>query len=291
MNPLSIDRYMVFDDASSEIVNAANPSVASPGLALASRPGHSVSAYTELLEKLAALRYHNSRFRLLYRGQRHDYRVNVRGKAIERSSLYPSIFRATGASDRTAELSRRFDRLSRAERLLTEQLQDANIRRDQVVRWSIIQHYEVARTPLLDLTSSIQAALSFALDSDPSEAYFFVFAFPQLTGPVSISIESMTQVVDLTQVVPPEALRPHFQDGLLAGDYPIVRDAEDSHGGRGMVGNSFACRLISKFHLKDAREWQSQGFQPVSKDILFPDEKDPWFAKLAQIKTELNTET
>src|SRR5437667_8777920 len=97
---------------------------------------------------------------------------------------------------------------------------------------ALLQHYQVVATPLLDVTHSLQTALSFALADNRDEVYLFALAVPQLTGPISVSIESMTQVVDLTQVCPPAALRPHFQSGLLISDYPVIDNARASHGGK-----------------------------------------------------------
>lgn len=287
MNPLSLDTYMVFHPDHPDIVNASAPSAASAGLVLSGCSGHEVASYRDLLKKVAALSYHNSRFRLLFRGQPEDYRVNLKGKPVNRSSLYPSILRQTGQKARIPELDRRFAVLALAEEKLKKRLAVQEIHQDRIVRWAILQHYEVVQTPLLDVTQSLQTALSFALADNRDEGHLFVLAFPQLTGSISVSIESMTQVVDLTQVCPPDALRPHFQAGLLVGDYPVVENTRSSHGGKSMIGNNFSCRLLSKFKLTNCRKWIDEGFVPTRKDILFPDSYDDWFAEVNSIKREL----
>jgi hypothetical protein len=284
MNPLALDVYMVFGDESGEVVNADAPGVTKPGLPLSARPGHEVSSYRELLKKIAALSYHNSRFRLLFRGQTRDH-VRPGGH----SSLYPSIFRPSRSGDRRGELKARFAALRVAEELLKQGLSVRDVHRDQIVRWAILQHYEVVPTPLLDVTRSIQAALSFALAGESDEGYLFVLAFPHLTGPVSVSIESLTQVIDLSQVCPPAVLRPHFQEGLLVGDYPVVDNAESSHGGKGMIGNNFACRLLGKFRLTTCSRWANEGFLATRNDILFPAE-DEWLPIVNAIKNKVRTQ-
>jgi hypothetical protein len=246
-----------------------------------------VSSYRDLLKKIAALSYHNSRFRLLFRGQPEDYTVNHRGKATSGSSLYPSILRQTGLSDRVTGLDRRFAILAIAEDKLKKRLAVKAVHQDRIVRWAILQHYEIVATPLLDVTYSLQTALSFALADRKDEGYLFVLALPHLTGPISVSIESMTQVVDLTQVCPPDALRPHFQSGLLVSDYPVVDNTQASHGGKGMIGNNFSCRLLTKFKLTNCRAWVDEGFVLTRKDILFPDSYDDWYAYVKDIKGEL----
>ena len=279
MNPLSIDTYMVFGSESGELVNSGASEGLAPGLVLSNRPAHEVSSYREVLRKIAALNYHNSRFRLLFRGQTKDHT----GPGPH-SSLYPSILRPPGGRDRRAKLESRFKTLRIAEDLLRK----GHVHRDQIVRWAILQHYEVVPTPLLDVTRSIQAALSFALAGGADEGYLFVLAFPQLTGPISVSIESMTQVIDLSQVCPPEALRPHFQEGLLVGDYPVMDSVDSTHGGKGMIGNNFACRLLSKFRLTNCQMWAKEGFMATPNEILFPVE-DEWLPLMNAIKDKLHT--
>ena len=259
-----------------------------PGLLLSAGPGHMVTSYRELLKKVAALTYYNSRFRILFRGQASDYRLMPKGDRGMRSSLYPSILRSS--SDKGREKARvlddRFRTLFAAEHRLKERLSVQEIHRNRIVRWAMLQHYEVCPTPLLDVTQSLQPALSFALLGNRDDGFLFALAFPHLTGPVSVSIESMTQVVDLRQVCPPEALRPHFQRASLVGDYPAVDSREASHGGRGLVGNNFACRLLTKFKLTNCRAWANEGFSPTPQDILFPNSDDEWFSVLSSIKQQ-----
>jgi hypothetical protein len=258
------------------------------GLSLASIAGHCVNSYVELLEKIAALNYHNSRYRLLFRGQSRDYRFNIHGEEGGRSNLYPSILRATPGTRRDVLLDRRFARLKRAEQLLISNLKVADVRSLRVVRWAILQHYGVCETPLLDVTLSLQSALSFASeDGESSDGFLYVLAIPHISGPVSISTESMTQVIDLSQICPPGALRPHFQSGILMGDYPEYVDRRDTHNGLGFVENDFSCRLLTKFHLRDLRRWKDEGFTPTPHELLFPDDRDQWFGILQAIKKEI----
>ena len=210
--------------------------------------------------------------------------VNSKGGPGVHSSLFPSILRQSGQKDRVIELNKRFSRLAAAEEKLKESFAIREIHQDRIVRWAILQHYEIVPTPLLDVTLSVQSALSFALAEGRDEGYLFILAFPQLTGPISVSIESMTQVIDLTQVCPPEALRPHFQSGVLVCDYPVVDSRESSHGKKGMLGNNFSCRLLGKLKLTNCRMWVDEGFVSTRSDILFPDSYDEWFPMLSKIK-------
>lgn len=286
MHPLSIDTYMVFHPDHNDIVNAQD--VAPAGFVLSNRSGHQVSSFIELLKKIAKLSYHNSRFHLYFRGQSKDYSTNYRGEPISTSSLYPSILRPTGTENRKDALRKRFDKLAYAEDLLKAlPISIGDLHQNQLIRWALLQHYEVTPTPLLDVTLSLQSALSFALNGSREEGYLYVLALPHPHGPLSVSLESMTQIVDLAQVCPPEALRPHFQSGQLLSDYPAVSSVELSHDGRGMRGNNFAARLLSKFRLTNCRNWEAEGFTPTPDSILYPNEADQWYREIAPIKAKL----
>jgi hypothetical protein len=255
------------------------------GLPIAAKTGHSVRSYFELLRKVAALNFHNPRFRLLYRGQPQDFKKDKDGI---HSSLYPSILRSPkDAPKDAAYLDKQFERLHQAERLLDQKLQDRWFSQNQIVRWAILQHYEVCSTPLLDLTLSLQTALSFAVPEGSTNGFLYVFAFPQIAGSVSISIESMTQVIDLCHLCPPVALRPHFQSGFLAGDYPSYSSREETHGKKGMLGNNFACRLLAKFELQDCANWNAEGFTRTPDSVLFPNSADEWYSATQAIKAAL----
>lgn len=201
MEVLSRNQFMTFTADEETIVRCEKV-----GLPIAASPGHSVSSYLTLLHKVAALQYHNSRFRLLFRGQPCDYMLDRNGQPGIHSSLYPSVLRGTPNIQTTKEyLDERFDVLVRAEELLKEKLRVRDIHQNQIVRWAILQHYEVCPTPLLDITSSLQTAMTFAIGSGDRQGFLYVLAFPQLTGSISVPVESMTQVIDLCHLCPPEA--------------------------------------------------------------------------------------
>ncbi len=286
MEILTKNTIMVFDAEHDQIVNSSADDVPTPGFPLSSRGGHEVRSYIELLQKVAALCFHNRRFRLLFRGQKADYKMS---SLASTSDLYPSILRGFTANkgDRQAGLDHAFDTLLRAESLLAEEIRSRELIENQIVRWAVLQHYEVCKTPLLDVTASLQSALTFAI-GDRSEGWLYVLAFPQLTGSVSVSLESKTQVIDLGQICPPEALRPHFQQGLLVSDYPEIRTRKQSHGRRGMRGNNFAARLLTKFRLVDCKSWHTEGYMSTPSNVLFPNAIDPWFKKTQVVKRELN---
>lgn len=288
MQILTANAIMVFDEKHEGIVNSESNDVATPGFVLSNREGHKVVSYVELLQKIAALSFHNRRFRLLFRGQTSDYKM---ASGVNTSDLFPSILRGftAKANVRNSQLDTAFALLEKAESLLAKEIPRREIVESQIVRWAVLQHYEVCRTPLLDVTGSLQCALSFAI-GERDEGWLYVLAFPQLTGGVSVSLESETQVIDLSQVCPPEALRPHFQQGLLVSEYPEFRNRLQTHGQRGMRGNNFAARLLTKFKLTNCKAWRDEGFIPTPRSIVFPNAVDPWYGKTQDVKKAIDAE-
>lgn len=291
MEIITKNTIMGFDAEHEEILNSASDSVATLGFILSNRDGHAVSSYVELLTKVATLSYYNSRFQLLFRGQSADYKTGSSANTSDKhpSDLYPSILRkyVSKQSERKSALDRDFELLKAAELLLVEHIQNRDLFENQIIRWAILQHYGVCKTPLLDVTASLQIALTFAI-GDRNEGWLYVLAFPQLSGGVSVSIESKTQVINLSQICPPEALRPHFQKGLLASEYPEIRSREQSHGRSGKRGNNFSARLLTKFKLENCQYWNSEGFTPTPDNILFPNVVDPWFELTQRIREKIH---
>ena len=118
----------------------------------------SVSDYLDLAKKIAELQFLNREHVLLFRGQRRDHK-NVK----HNTSLKPRFFRPkSGLSATSEELRTRFDLLADAEQRLVEEFQKQRLdgrdrlKRQQVLRWSILQHYEICDTPLLDVTHSLR---------------------------------------------------------------------------------------------------------------------------------------
>lgn len=261
------------------------------GLPISKKPCHKISTYEELLEKVSSLNFYNPSLQIVFRGQNRDYySKNDDGKPV-RSNLYPSLLRSLPIAilKRQEQIRKRVDVLEKAESLLKERLKVGYIHKHRLVRWAILQHYEICQTPLLDVTNSLQTALSFALNNNRNEGYLYVLGLPYSTGPITVSVESMTQIVDLSKLCPPEAARPHFQHGLLIGDYPIGLDSEELVKHSPRVSANFSCRLLTKFHLSNTRSWVGKLFTPIPQEVLFPNSRDKWYPILHGIKNEIST--
>jgi hypothetical protein len=236
-----------------------------------------VASFMDLARKVAELQFMNRDFVLLFRGQNGDWR-NKAGN----TTLKPTIFRASnpGTVPSKEQLSLRYDRLKQAEIGLVNHYRSGNtpgsqrLRRQQTLRWSILQHYEVCETPLLDVTHSLRIAASFASVSARIESFIFVIGVPNLSGAITASAEAGLQIIRLSSVCPPSAVRPHIQEGYLLGEYPeMVGMDQKQHYKHYEV--DFGRRLIAKFTFEPNYFWKaSPDFPQVSKSALYPTE-DP----------------
>lgn len=244
-------------------------------------PGHPVSTFLELATKVAELQFRNPDFVLMFRGQNGDHR-----NAKHYSTLKPSLFRARSGSKyvpRMDLLIERYRKLGEAENHLIDEYRKAGmaeierLERHRMLRWAILQHYEVCPTPLLDVTHSLRIAASFASEKATNDAYIFVLAIPNLSGAITASAESGLQIIRLASVCPPTALRPHIQEGYLLGEYPdmVSSDQKDLYAHYEI---DFGRRLVAKFRFNPKSFWHSDTFPRVAHHALYPPKtEDPLY--------------
>jgi hypothetical protein len=219
--------------------------------------GFKVHSYLDLVRRVAELQFLNREHVLLFRGQGSDYKNDKRN-----TSLKPGLFRAKNGKNPSANvLQNRFNILNEAERILsleferTRQMGRERLTRQRVLRWSILQHYGICETPLLDVTHSLRIAASFA-SSNPvdNEAYVFVLGVPNLSGAITASAEAGLQIVRLSSVCPPTAVRPHIQEGYLLGEYPDMLGYDQKQLYKHFEID-FGRRLVAKFRFNPATFW------------------------------------
>jgi len=256
--------------------------------------GHPVKSYFELAKKVAELQFLNQEHVLLFRGQSLDYLT------LKRSSmLKATLFRLSGSEVPTTRVfEKRFKILSKAEDHLIR-LYSSNrflgikrLRRHRIIRWSILQHYEVCATPLLDVTRSLRIAASFASScNQTNKAFVFVFGVPNLSGGVTASTEAGLQVIRLSSACPPAAVRPHLQEGYLLGEYPEISDVQ-KNARYSYYEMDFGRRLIAKFCFNPITFWSSDNYTRVPDAALYPAEhRDPLLMITSEIKTLLSQES
>jgi len=251
---------------------------------------HKVETFLELATKVAELQFMNRDHVLLFRGQAVDYR-----NAQNNTTLKPTLFRPRSEGNPSSGvLIHRFQDLKRAEQLLVESYQQKEfigserLKRHQIVRWSILQHYEVCPTPLLDVTHSLRIAASFGSGDEENEAFIFVLGVPNLSGAITASAEAGLQIVRLSSVCPPAALRPHIQEGYLLGEYPEMIGYEQKE----LYAHyeiDFGRRLVAKFRFSPSTFWKMDAFPKVERKALYPSSSaDPLRKMAEQIKKKLN---
>lgn len=231
---------------------------------VASGDGYPVNTYRELVEHTAALAYLNKDYLLFYRGQGVDFK-----NKNDKSTFYPSIYRGDYLPKR--EVEHRFDILTQASSKLVDLLGSrtkdgvGELKRKKYIQWSILQHYEVCGTPLIDFTHSLRVACSFSLlNNENSHAYIYVFALPYITNRISINSEHDLINVRLLSICPPDALRPYFQEGYLAA----TSDIEHEYDSKPEL--DFNRRLVVKFKIPNTKNFWGKNFKIIPGSALYP---------------------
>lgn len=221
--------------------------------------------YKELRKHIAQLSYANKDSILFYRGQKDDYRNQKSGK----STFYPTMYRGDRLDK--DELKYRWEKLNKASEIFIKKLRSKYpsktyiVKRKRIVQWSVLQHYEVTETPLIDVTQSLKVACSFAmLDNDNEYAYIYVFALPYYTNRISVNSEHYLTNVRLLSVAPPQALRPYYQEGFLIGEDEFSetytnKDELDLNN-----------RLVAKFKFKNTKEFWGDSEKALTREDLYP---------------------
>jgi len=243
--------------------------------------GYPVRRFRHLVELVAELGYRNFQYNLLFRGQGGDW-----GDRYGKTTVYSTIFRPPRGSQTLPRDVReeRFQRLNTLVELLRERREDFPWRRRLHLydesHFSVLQHYEICPTPMIDVTHSLRVASSFALDgANRSRAWLLVFGLPHPTGSISHFVDDQMTLVKLQNMCPPEALRPHFQEGWLVARLPWSRRRE--------TRDNLANRLIGKYLLDngDGGFWDDH-FEPIPSDALFPS-RDEFGERLRTLAAEL----
>ena len=248
------------------------------GIRIRQGSGFHARTFPELIERIAELSFRNPEYVLFYRGQSLDYR-NSRGS----STFYPEIFRPEDKHRLPKRVSKqRFQSLSKLEKSLCEKYTfpgKSRIKKFQIIRWALLQHYKVCATPLLDVTQSLRVACTFA--QHKAKRYGFVYAFAFF---VTASSEEGLQIIRLLSICPPSALRPYFQEGYLLGEYPtITLDASTNYDRKEL---DFSRRLLCKFKIPTDSSFWPKHFDPIPMNALFPDSRDPLVTMVSTLGTQ-----
>lgn len=230
-----------------------------------------VETYDDLVKDVAQILHHNRNYVLFYRGQGNDYKNDV-GETI----ILPSIYRKK-PDEKRLMLKERFEMLEekviKLKQVFKEQvLQLAGttmLNKYPEIAWSLLQHYEICETPLLDLTHSLHVACSFAFDKNTNETgIIYVLGLPWQTDAIGYNTYEELMNLRLLSVCPPQAQRPFFQEGYLTGPFPNYQLDNPKR----VEQFDFARRLIAKFQIPITNEnFWGVGFDRIPSEKLYQD--------------------
>lgn len=226
--------------------------------------GYYVPTYRDLVEQIANLSYINKDYLLFFRGQKSDHKM----PNSERSSFYPSIYRGYLREDDLLDKFKTLDIASEKLKKLLEENKVENVnelKRKKYICWSILQHYEVTDTPLIDITQSLKVACSFAqLKKTKDEVFVYVFGLPYYINRISHNSEQDLINIRLLSICHPKALRPYFQEGfsVCTEDITYKYETKDELD----LNN----RLIAKFKIPNNSTFWGDKFNKIPEDALYP---------------------
>jgi hypothetical protein len=229
-----------------------------------------VNTYDDLVKDVAQILYRYKNLTLFYRGVSQDYKIN--GK----TTILPSIFRK-GKDEKRLNLKDNFKLLNEKSNALKKLFGEQKFKlagtimlnKYPEIAWSLLQHYEICGTPLLDLTHSLHVACSFAFDKNEGDSgIVYVLGMPWLTDSISYNTYEELVNIRLLSVCPPQAQRPFFQEGYLAGPFPNYHLDDPTR----VIQFDFARRLIAKFEIpiKSTNFW-GEGFLRIPSAMLYQD--------------------
>ncbi len=226
-----------------------------------------VDTYDDLVKDVAQILHRNRNYVLFYRGQSNDYKTD--GK----TTILPSIYRKK-QDEKRLMLKERFVTLQQKTEGLKKLFRDSTIKYDGTsllnkypeIAWSLLQHYEICDTPLLDLTHSLHVACSFAFDkNDGDTGIIYVLGMPWQTDAIGYNTFEELVILRLLSVCPPQAQRPFFQEGYLAGPFPNYQLDNPKR----VDQFDFSRRLIAKFQIPIEKSFWGEGFSRIPIEKLY----------------------
>jgi len=231
--------------------------------------GYLISNFRELIDEVAIVTLNNKSFEMFYRGQKNDY-LNNQGVFYkdrkQKSTILPAICRPDKKPDGTIKYSIRKKNVAKRYKYLYDLIDYINQHNRSRLPYeyymSLFQHYEIARTPLIDITQSLRVASTFALDNSKM-GFLYVFGLPFPNQSISYYTDLGIILLKLQNVVSVNAVRPRYQEGYLVGKFPFSNTKT--------VSDDLSNRMVAKFKLDNSNGgFWDKDFQPMPKDVLFP---------------------
>lgn len=242
---------------------------------VAKSPGLDIKRFRELQDVVAYLGYNNPGYEIFLRAQSNDY-----SDPDGVSALYPSLYRnpPTNGPISATDLGAKIQALKvKEDELIAAATADQSLKgrtsllQHQESRWALLQHYRCCHTPLIDVTRNTRVAASFVVpprgtNAGPNDAFIYVVGLPYQTGNITHSYADNLRILNLRNVLGHLALRPHEQEGYLAGSMYTWDQPHPSH--------NIAVRLLGKLRLTlsaltDASDFWGP-YDPIPTGILLP---------------------
>lgn len=233
--------------------------------------GFPVATFRELINYVAEVTINNKTHEMFYRGQAQDY-LNNQAKYYndrkQKSVVFPTICRPELKEDGTPKYSIQKKVIDKRYRQLYAFIDFVSIkwkrryREEHII--TLLQHYEILPTPLIDITQSLRVAATFALMKN-QQGYIYVFGLPYPNQSISYYVDLEMILLKLQNMVGTNALRPRYQEGYLVGKFPFHASKSES--------DNLASRMVAKFKIDNTNgQFWDAYFLPMPKDILFPEE-------------------
>ena len=232
------------------------------------QPPIKVATYNQLVTHIAPLQHYNRNITLFFRGQATDRQKDGM------TQLLPSIFRLYPGETRLL-LKQRFSLLHQKAEALKKLLaaQDPKpggtrlVTEHPELAWALLQHYQVCRTPVLDITHSIHVACSFAFDGNKgATGMVYVLGMPWANDAIAYNTFEELVNIRLLSIAPPEAQRPFFQEGYLTCHFPNYK----MDNVKRVEQYDVARRVLAKFEFPIAASFWDKDFMPIPHEKLYP---------------------
>lgn len=283
METVGSQKVFAYESSKKMIVKTTNGEIRKSG-------GVTAASFLEIVQIAAQIQFVNRDKSILFRGQSKDA-LNSAGY----SSLKPNLYRAKEGPKKIptlATMKLRYEVLEDAQKALIEIYRKNNllgrerIEKHELLRWAILQHYEVCFTPLLDVTQSLRMAVSMAYSDSYEFGYVYLLDTPPVSGGVSTQEDVGVQAIRLASVCPPEAFRPHVQEGLLLGAFPIVAKI-DMHSLYRYRDLDFGRRIVGKIRFSNhGIKADKNTFPTAPKQAMYPDQHDLMVELLKDLKAQ-----
>lgn len=232
-------------------------------------PPKKIETYDQLVRDVAQLQHHNRKLNLFFRGQSKDYLDNE-----NKSTILAGIFRKNQGEkqlmlkERFITLSEKVEKLRNAFDTREKKLAGTHLlNKYEEVGWSILQHYQVCPTPLIDITHSLHVACSFAFeDNKRGTGIVYILGLPWPTDAISYNTYEELINIRLLSICPPQAQRPFFQEGYLLGNFPYYKLNEPSR----VKQFDPAKRIVAKFEIPIDNSFWGKDFKRIPTDKIYP---------------------